>query len=1224
MKLRHLSTAFLVTCLLLCSQGQAEVIAIGDVDPSGATDPWEIDGELKVGNSGEGILEISNGGVVTSSGGRISSQSDSVGTVTVTGQGSEWNNGGGSLGVGRKGEGTLNITDGGVVTNGYGYLGRFSDSVGTVTVAGEGSEWNNSSELYVGRSGEGTLNIESGGVVSNTDGIIGSQFDSVGTVTVTGQGSEWNNRNNLDMGNYVSAEGLRGSGTLSVMAGGVVSNKSGIIGQLITVTVTGEGSKWNNSSHLHVNGTLNITDGGVVTNTNSGYIGYSSVGTVTVTGEGSEWKNSSFAALYVGGYDDGTLNIESGGVVSSGYIYIGQYGSVGTVTVTGEGSLWNTSFGLEVGRYGEGTLNIEGGGTVNVAEETWAAREASSSGVINLNNGTLNTGGLISSLGNLQGTGTINTHGLVTDIDLIFDRPSSLSQSWVLDDPGQNISLNLEVDGTGSIGAGYEGTALLLISGGVAVESQSGYLGYKAGSSGTAFVVGEGSEWNNSWSLYVGHSGEGTLNITDGGVVSNRMGHIGGAPAHGNPYLESSGVGTVTVTGEGSRWNNSSSLAVGQYGEGTLNIESGGVVSSGYGHIGDEEGSVGTVTVTGEGSEWNQSGVLKVGYLGEGTLNIESGGVVSSGYGHIGDEEGSVGTVTVTGEGSEWNQSGVLKVGYLGEGTLNIESGGVVSNTYGYIGYYFDSVGTATVAGEGSEWNNSDDLYVGDQEGTLNITGGGTVNVDGTTSVGDRGSSIGVINFDNGTLNTGTLNTGGLISSLGNLQGTGTINTHGLVSDVNLIFDRPSSLSQSFALDDPGQNITLNLEVDGTGNIGVGYEGTALLLISGGVAVESQSGYLGYKAGSSGTAFVVGEGSEWNNSGGLTVGRWGEGTLNIEGGGVVTNTNSGYIGYYSVGTVTVAGEGSEWNNSESLSLGYYGEGTLNIASGGVVSDTNGWIGHYSVGTVTVTGEGSVWNNSEDLYVGYLGEGTLNITDGGVVNIAGTTTLNNSTLHIELSDTTSGPSLITDSLELGGTLEISLADGFLPALGNTFDILDFNTVSGSFSEMNLPALEDGLLWDTSQRKLLIDGTICVGACIPLAGDFNVDGVVNSADYTRWKNNLGNNSLALNGNGSGALTVGQADYDLWKENFGRSGAGIGDFNSDGVIDAADFTVWQDNLGQSASAHNGNGSGAATVVQADYLLWKTNFEALASGSSESVPEPTTAILVLMICVGCFRSRL
>ena len=65
MKLRHVSTAFLVTCLLLlCSQGRAEVIATGDVSPSGATDPWVIDYRLYVGNTGEGTLNITDGGDV--------------------------------------------------------------------------------------------------------------------------------------------------------------------------------------------------------------------------------------------------------------------------------------------------------------------------------------------------------------------------------------------------------------------------------------------------------------------------------------------------------------------------------------------------------------------------------------------------------------------------------------------------------------------------------------------------------------------------------------------------------------------------------------------------------------------------------------------------------------------------------------------------------------------------------------------------------------------------------------------------------------------------------------------------------------------------------------------------------------------------------------------------------------------------------------------------------
>ena len=116
MKLRHVSTAFLVTCLLLvCSQGQGAVTVTGDIDPTGATDPWEVV----------------------------------------------------SLYVGKQGAGTLNISDGTVVSNTDGYIGYYLGSMGTVTVTGEGSELNNSEDLRVGYlDGEGTLNIMDGGVVN--------------------------------------------------------------------------------------------------------------------------------------------------------------------------------------------------------------------------------------------------------------------------------------------------------------------------------------------------------------------------------------------------------------------------------------------------------------------------------------------------------------------------------------------------------------------------------------------------------------------------------------------------------------------------------------------------------------------------------------------------------------------------------------------------------------------------------------------------------------------------------------------------------------------------------------------------------------------------------------------------------------------------------------------------------------------------------------------------
>ena len=55
---------------------------------------------------------------------------------------------------------------------------------------------------------------------------------------------------------------------------------------------------------------------------------------------------------------------------------------------------------------------------------------------------------------------------------------------------------------------------------------------------------------------------------------------------------------------------------------------------------------------------------------------------------------------------------------------------------------------------------------------------------------------------------------------------------------------------------------------------------------------------------------------------------------------------------------------------------------------------------------------------------------------------------------------------------------------------------------------------------------------------LPGDFNLDAVVDISDYTIWQDNLGGDASVLNGNGSGANTVVQADYDLWVENFGNT--------------------------------------------------------------------------------------
>ena len=68
--------------------------------------------------------------------------------------------------IGRTDDGTLDITNGGVVNNGSSYIGHEPSSTGVVTVDGTGSMWTNRRSLYVGHNGSGTLNITNGGAMT--------------------------------------------------------------------------------------------------------------------------------------------------------------------------------------------------------------------------------------------------------------------------------------------------------------------------------------------------------------------------------------------------------------------------------------------------------------------------------------------------------------------------------------------------------------------------------------------------------------------------------------------------------------------------------------------------------------------------------------------------------------------------------------------------------------------------------------------------------------------------------------------------------------------------------------------------------------------------------------------------------------------------------------------------------------------------------------------------
>lgn len=102
---------------------------------------------------------------------------------------------------------------------------------------------------------------------------------------------------------------------------------------------------------------------------------------------------------------------------------------------------------------------------------------------------------------------------------------------------------------------------------------------------------------------------------------------------------------------------------------------------------------------------------------------------------------------------------------------------------------------------------------------------------------------------------------------------------------------------------------------------------------------------------------------------------------------------------------------------------------------------------------------------------------------------------------------------------------------------------------------------GALWNTAGTQqlefvfqLLSEATTRVGSVVfgslpslggPLLGDYNGSNVVDAADYTVWRNTLGQNvPMGSGADGSNDGHIGPEDYALWKSNFGNSqGAGSG---------------------------------------------------------------------------------
>ena len=103
---------------------QTDDATINTVTPNATvlSDPGALARNLTVGANGTGMLTIQNGGTLADSSGAVGNLPGGLGTVTVTGAGSNWSNAG-TVVVGGLGTGTLNIQNGGTVNSGGGSVG---------------------------------------------------------------------------------------------------------------------------------------------------------------------------------------------------------------------------------------------------------------------------------------------------------------------------------------------------------------------------------------------------------------------------------------------------------------------------------------------------------------------------------------------------------------------------------------------------------------------------------------------------------------------------------------------------------------------------------------------------------------------------------------------------------------------------------------------------------------------------------------------------------------------------------------------------------------------------------------------------------------------------------------------------------------------------------------------------------------------------------------------
>jgi fibronectin-binding autotransporter adhesin len=472
-----------------------------------------------------GTLRVSGGGVVTQTGVfAVAPTTGTSATLDVTGAGSALNISGtllvgAGIGAPQAGDGFVNVTGGGRLAS-RGVLidnTQVGSAGGIVTVSGTGSTWTNVGEMSLGSSKGGQLAIASGGVVNQTGStFVANLAGSTAAVSVTGVGSV------LNVVDTLTSIGQSGAGSLSIAAGGAVTNSGAVnlgnsAGASGAAVVSGAGSLWDIAGQLTVavlgTGSLEVQNGAALNIGTSLVVGGVAAGNLTISGAGSRVSTQRIVDIGLSGA--GSLTISNGGrletslaaaansspaVVSS---VIGDSGNTngvratGRALVTGTRSIWTTAGNIQIGNSGgDGILQVENGASIRVG------------GQLDVGRGRTVDAATSAPLG--RADFILTGQGTVADVN------------------------GLSVGGAGALGrATISAGATLMSSSTIIGSGGSRVNGVNVLPDAELLLTGSGTKWTNSGAtltngvIAIALNGRGVLRVADNALLTARSIYLG-------------------------------------------------------------------------------------------------------------------------------------------------------------------------------------------------------------------------------------------------------------------------------------------------------------------------------------------------------------------------------------------------------------------------------------------------------------------------------------------------------------------------------------------------------------------------------------------------------------------------------------------------------------------------------------------------------------------------